>query len=115
ARIGEIINEFGTDVESYPPKIKKAYEANLAIMEQGASEFASSYEDSLKLRNKLEENSNTLMLEEAQRWLNEINETHASSRKNIDEQYLAHLDVIEKVGAKYGKHSDVYQEMMKTL
>lgn len=114
-RIAEIVNEFGADVEKYPPKIRETYEKNLAIMQEGVGVFAVSYEDALAVRNRIVENKDKILVEESGKYLKEIEKTHTDAQKNINEQYNSQKEVIEQFKVLYPENAAVYDEMMKAL
>lgn len=114
-RLAEIVDEFGGNVEKYPPEIRDAYEANLAIMQDGAQVFATTYEDALIVRNQIAENQDKIMFDEAAEWAGEIDKIHREGLESINEQYVEQAEVIEQFKILYPEHADIYDEMMQTL
>lgn len=114
-RIAEIIDEFGANVEEYPPKIRESYEKNMAIMEQGVGVFANTYEEALAVRNRIAENKDKILFEESQKYASEIEKAHSTAQENINDQYNEQKEIIEQFKIIYPENAEVYDEMMKTL
>lgn len=114
-RIAEIIDEYGGNIEKYPEEVRKAYESNLKIMRDGAEVFATTYEDALAVRNRIAENKDKILFEEAQKYTKEIEQTHREAHENINQTYTEQADVIEQFKKLYPEHADIYDEMMNTL
>lgn len=114
-RLAEIVDEFGGNVEEYPPEVRKTYEANLEIMRQGAEVFAVNYEDALAVRNRIAENKDKILAEEASKYVTEIQDVHSEASEAINDNYVEQAEIIEQFKVLYPEQAEVYDEMMQTL
>ncbi|MDO6448084.1 phage tail tape measure protein [Oceanobacillus profundus] len=113
--INEIVEEYGSNWADYPPKIQQAYNEAYAIMDQGAAVFAGTQKEMQAIQERIIDQGGAIQNQQAQEFINRINDTYGSSLDAIRDHYNERRDVLDQGLAQekisYAEHS----ELMKGL
>lgn len=86
--VKEAHEKFGQDTSQMPADFAKAYQEALGILEGGAKEFAKTQDELHAIQKNINEKQGKVLFDEAQGYLNRIDETYRKSLESANKWYV---------------------------
>lgn len=113
--VNSIIEEYGSNWNDYPPKIKRAYDEAYGIMDQGAKVFAGTQKEMAAIQQRIVDQGGAIQNEQASKFAQQIKVTYEESLNAMTEFFADRVEILDKGLAQDKISHEEHDRLMQGL